>query len=79
MEHEGDGDTNCNWSTWNNSETIGKGTGRQRNQRISGELSEYSITKIGSNTEKSIGHLKRLTVPQSSVKKTSANPGVKNP
>ena len=27
MEHEGDGDINCNWFTWNNHKSIGKGTG----------------------------------------------------
>ena len=26
MEHEGDGDTNCNWCTWNNPQKIGKET-----------------------------------------------------
>ena len=25
MEHEDDGDTNCNWCIWNNSQRIGKG------------------------------------------------------
>ena len=27
-KHEDDGDTNCNWWTWNNPQMIGKGTGR---------------------------------------------------
>ena len=27
MEHEGNGDTNCNWCTWNNTQRIGKETG----------------------------------------------------
>ena len=25
MEHEGDGDTNCNWCTWNDLQRLGKG------------------------------------------------------
>ena len=28
VEHEGDGDTHCNWSTWNNPQNLRKGTGR---------------------------------------------------
>ena len=32
MERDGDGDTNCSWCTWNDPQTIGKGTGRHRNQ-----------------------------------------------
>ena len=28
MEYEVDGDTNCNWCTWNNPPKIGKVTGR---------------------------------------------------
>ena len=34
MEQEGDGDSNCNWSTWNDPERFGKGTGRIGNQRM---------------------------------------------
>ena len=26
MEHESDGDTNCNWRTWNNPQKTGKRT-----------------------------------------------------
>ena len=28
MEHKSDGDTNCNWCTWNNHQRDSKGTGR---------------------------------------------------
>ena len=28
VEHETDGDTNCNWCTWNGPQRIGKRTGR---------------------------------------------------
>ena len=33
MEHGGDGDTNSIWCTWNNPQSIGKGTGRLGNER----------------------------------------------
>ena len=66
MEHEGDGDTSCNWSTWNNPQRIGKGTGRLGNKRTSWDQPNYSIIKIGQNTEKSPEDLKRLSVTQTS-------------
>ena len=31
MEHEDNGDTNCNWCTWKNPQRIDKGTGRLGN------------------------------------------------
>ena len=64
MEHESDGDTNYNWYTWNNPQMIGKGTGRLENKRASGDHPDYSIIKIGLNTEKSPGDLRRLAVTQ---------------
>ena len=45
--HETDGDTNCDWCTWNNKETIGKGTGKLGNQRKNRNHIDYSIVKIG--------------------------------
>ena len=68
MEHEGDGDTNCNWCTWNNPERIGKGTGRVGNKRTSGNYPDYSIVKIGQNNEKSPGDLRRFAVTQTPVR-----------
>ena len=68
MEREGDGDTNCNWCTWNNPQRIDKGPGRLRNQRTSRDHPDYSITKISQNTELSPGVLRRLAVSQISVK-----------
>ena len=41
MEREGDGNTNCNWCTWNNPLRIGKGTGRLRNKRRPSRLQHY--------------------------------------
>ena len=32
MEHEADGDTDCDWWTWNNYQRIGKGTRRLGNE-----------------------------------------------
>ena len=78
MEHEGGSDANCNWCTWNNPQRIGKGTGRLRNERTGENHPDYSIIKIGQNTEKSPGDLRRLAVTQTSVKKPSTNAGVKN-
>ena len=36
MEHENDGDTNCNVRTWKNPQMIGKGTVRLENKRTTG-------------------------------------------
>ena len=74
MEHEGDGDTNCIWCTWNNPQRLVKGAERLGNKRTSGDNSDYSIIKIGQNTEKSPGNLKKRAVSE----KPSANTGVKN-
>ena len=68
MKHKDDGDTNCNWCTRNNLQRIGKGTGRLRNQRTNGDHPVYSVIKIGQNTEKCPGDLRRLAVTQTPVK-----------
>ena len=68
MDHEGDGNTNYNWYTWNNPQNIVKRTTRLRNQKTSKEHSDYSIIKIGQNTEKSLGDLKKLAVAQTPVR-----------
>ena len=60
MEHEGDGDTNGSWCTWNDSKRIGKGTARLRNQWTTRDHPDNDITKIDQNTEKSPGDLRRL-------------------
>ena len=78
MDHEGDGDTSCNWCTWNNPQRIDKGTRRHRNQRTSRDHRDYRIIKIGQNTEKSSGDLSRLTVTHKSGEKSSANASVKH-
>ena len=48
---------------------VGKWTGGFGNKRTSGDHQNYSIIGIGQNT-KSPGHLRRLAVSQSPVKKT---------
>ena len=64
MEHDSDGDTSCNWCTWNNPQRIDKGTGRLGNKRISGDHPDYSIIKISQNREKSPEDLGRLAITQ---------------
>ena len=53
MEYEGDGNTNCNWCAWNNPQRLGKGTRRFVSKKTVGDHPDYSIIKIGQNTEKS--------------------------
>ena len=43
IEHKGDGDTKCNWCTWNILVRIGKGTGRLKNKRTSRAHPDYSV------------------------------------
>ena len=62
MEHEGDNDNKCNWCSWNDPQRIGKEI--RRNQRTSRDHPDDNITKIGQNTEKSPGDLRRLPVTQ---------------
>ena len=78
MEHEGIGDTTCGWCTQDNPQRIGKGTGRLGNKRTNGDHPDYSIIKIGQNTEKSTGDLRRLAVTPNTSEKLSANGGMKN-
>ena len=67
MEDEGDGDTNCNWDTWNNPQMTDPGTKRLRNQRTRRSHSDYSIVKIKHNTDNSPGDLRRLASTQTPV------------
>ena len=68
MEHESDGNTNCNRCTWYSHQRINKGTGGLGNKRTSGDHPNYSIVEIGQNTEKSPGDLRILDVTQTPVK-----------
>ena len=68
LEHEIDGESNCNWCTWYNHLRIGTGTRGLGNKRTSGNYPNYSIVEIGQNTEKSPGDLRGLAVPQTPVR-----------
>ena len=61
MGHENDGNTNCIWCTWNNSQRISKGLG---NNRKRGNHPDYSIIKVGHNTKKSSGDLRNHFLTQ---------------
>ena len=61
MEHESDGDTNCNWLARNSHQRIGIRTEEIENKRMSGEHPNYSIVE---NTRKNSGDLWRHAVSQ---------------
>ena len=67
VDHESDGDTNCNWDTRYSHQRFGTKTGGLGNKRTSEDHPNYSIIEIGQNTEKSLGDLRRLTVTQTPV------------
>ena len=48
------------------------------NKRTGGDHPNYSIIKIGHNTEKSPGDLRTLSITQTPIRNPSANAGVKN-
>ena len=57
VEHEIDGDTNCNWcSRYSHKKSDTRTTGL-RNKRRGGDHPNYSIVKTRRNTEKSPGDL----------------------
>ena len=62
MEHEGDGDTNCNWCTWNNPQRIYKRTGRLKKRRKNSDYQDYYIIMVGQNIENSPGKFRSLAV-----------------
>ena len=76
MEHEGNGDTNCNWFAWNNPQRTGKEIRRLGNKRTNGDHRNSSIIKIGQNTKCS-GNLRRLAVFQTPVENHRLTLGVK--
>ena len=41
IEPEGDGDTNCDWCTWNNPQRIGKGTWKKTDKWRPSRLHHY--------------------------------------
>ena len=68
MEHESDGDTNCNWRTRCSHQMIGTRSGGLVDNRTNEDHPNYSLIKIGQNTEKSPGDLNRLAVTQTPVR-----------
>ena len=60
VEHESNSDTNLSWRSWNSPQRRGKGTGLVRNTNQ--EHPNYSNVKIGQNTKKSPGDLRRFVV-----------------
>ena len=67
VEQEGDVDSNFSWCIWDNPQSFDKRTGRLRNKRTSRDHPDYSIIKIGQNTEKNPGDLRRFAVSQTPV------------
>ena len=64
MEHENDGDTNCNGRAL---KKIGSRTGGLGNNRTSGDHPNNSIFEIAQNTGKSPGDLRKLIVTHTPV------------
>ena len=60
MEHEGDSNISCNWSTWNNPQRLSKGIGRFRSRKKSRDPQDYIIIKVGQNIEKCRGDLRKI-------------------
>ena len=73
MEHESDNYTNYNRCSWYSHQRINIGIGELRNKRTSRDHSNYFITDIGQNTEKSPGDLMRIAVTQTPVKDHQLN------
>ena len=68
MEHESDGDTNCNWSARCSHQRFRSGTRGLGNTRKSGKHPNHDTIENGQNSEKISRDLKRLAVTQSPVK-----------
>ena len=67
-ELESDSDTNSNWCARYSYQRINTGTRWLENKMTSRDHPNYSIIKIGQNTEKSPGDWRRLTVAQTPVR-----------
>ena len=68
MEHESDGDTNCDWRARCSHQRIDKETGGLGNKRMSEDHLNDCIIKIGQNTKKSPGDLRRFAVSLTPVR-----------
>ena len=65
MEYEGGGDVDCNWGTWDNPQRICRRLGIKRTRE---DNPDCSIVKIGQNTEKRSGDMRRFAVTIVGVK-----------
>ena len=72
MEHDSDGEINCNWYVRNGHQRTCTGTLGLGNNWMNGNHPYNSIIEISQNTEKSPGNLR------SPSEKPSADAGVKN-
>ena len=68
MEHKGDDYIKSDQCSWYCHQRIGTRTGGLGNNRTIGDHPNYSIIKIGQNTEKSPVNLRRFAVTQTPVK-----------
>ena len=68
MEHESDSDTNCNWCSRCSPQSIGAGIGGLGNKRTVKNHPNYSIIKIGQDTEKSPEDLRGLAATQTPLR-----------
>ena len=68
VEHEGNGDTSCNWYSCYSHERIGERTGGLRNKRTIENHPNYSIIGISQNTKMNHGDLRKLAVTYSPVR-----------
>ena len=68
MGHHIDGDTNCNWRTWNSPKGLIMETGRAVNRGTNRDYSSYNIVEISQNSEESPGNLRRLAIAPTPVK-----------
>ena len=57
MEHESDGDSNCNWRAWHVPQRFGAGTIGLGDKKTSGDHPIYRVINIAQSTEKSPGDL----------------------
>ena len=72
IEYESDSDTNCGWCTRDYPQRIGKGMGKLGNKWSSGNHADYSLIKIGQNTERSPDDFRRLNVKRiNSIEETT--------
>ena len=78
MEHESDGDTNCNRCTRYSQQRIGTGTGGLEIKRMSGDYPNYSIVEIDQNTKKNPWRLEETCCLSDSSGKPSVYAGVKS-